>query len=210
MQQTGRATCLPDDTDPPRHRIESPCTSTPSGRNESPPGPQPAPRSPWRPAWPLVPSATAAQATSSAAAVSRCAGSLSIRSTEAAGGDSHGGVVVIFTNAGSATCWVRGYPAATVSDRTGTTVAHATRTLDGYLAGCDCTRPARVRLAPGQSASTVVEGDNGGGDECLQGHTLAVTPPNVAATTALPYLDAYTCRLQVHPLVAGVSGGNRQ
>ncbi len=130
---------------------------------------------------------------------------LSVRSAHTEGGDSHSGVVVVFTNGGTARCTLTGYPGADALDASGRVVARATRTLSGYEGGCGCSAPAVVRLAPGQSASALIEGDNGGGDECLRGHTLLVTPPNTTRAYHVPFV-AYSCHLLVHPTVAGTTG----
>lgn len=132
-----------------------------------------------------------------------------MRSHPAEGGDSHGGVVLVFTNISHASCSLYGYPGAAALDRNGRQFEQARRTLGGYIAGCDCTHPQTVLLAPGGAASSVVEGDNGGGDECLRRQDLLVTAPNTTRAHKVPYAGAYACRLQVHPVLAGTNGGNR-
>jgi len=81
----------------------------------------------------------------------------------------------------------------------------ATRTLSGYLGGCRCATPEHLRLEHSQSASAIVEGDNGGGDECLRGVAILATSPNTTKSTRIP-LQAYSCHVQVHPVVRGTSG----
>lgn len=134
---------------------------------------------------------------------------LSLRSTGAQGGDSNGGLIVIFTNTSRTTCSLFGYPGAALVDSNGHQFAQAKRALEGYTSGCSCSHPLRIRITPGSSASTVVEGNNAGGNECLRGHTVLVTPPNTTKSASLPYLDAYSCNVQIHPVVSGTSGGNR-
>jgi hypothetical protein len=135
---------------------------------------------------------------------------LSITSKPAEGGDSHGGLIVVFTNRSRTACSLYGYPGAAALDRSGRQFEQATRTPDGYIAGCSCSRPARVPLRPGAAASSVVEGDNGGGEECLRGHGVLITAPNTTRSIRLGYLDGYSCRFQVHPVVPGSGGGNRR
>ena len=129
---------------------------------------------------------------------------LAVSSAPASGGDSHGGIVVRFTDTGAA-CTLFGYPGAAVVDAAGHQIVQATRTPRGYLGGCGCTRPSTVRLGHGQAAAALIEGDNGGGDECLAGRALLVTPPNTTKATRIAF-QAYSCHVQVHPVIAGVAG----
>lgn len=154
--------------------------------------------------------ASSAQTSSARTLVDNCTDSqLTVRRKPAVGGDSNGGIIVVFTNQSGRTCSLDGYPGAANLDRAGHQFEQARRTLTGYIAGCRCSHPTRIRLAAGQSASSVIEGNNGGGTECLRGHSVLVTPPNATHSTRLPYLDAYSCGFQVHPAVAGAGGGNR-
>jgi len=98
-----------------------------------------------------------------------------------------------------------GYPGAAVLDKSGRQIVQATRTLSGYLGGCRCATPEHLRLDHSQSASAIVEGDNGGGDECLRGVAILATPPNTTKPTRIP-LQAYSCHVQVHPVVRGTAG----
>jgi len=65
--------------------------------------------------------------------------------------------------------------------------------------------PGTDSARPNASASSLIEGDNGGGDECLRGQTILVTPPNTTLSTRIPSI-AYNCHFQVHPVVTGTSG----
>ncbi|MDT0264600.1 DUF4232 domain-containing protein [Jatrophihabitans lederbergiae] len=134
-----------------------------------------------------------------------CNAQLAVRSAPAQGGDSHGGVIVIFTNTACMACTIYGYPGAAVLDKSGRQIVQATRTLSGYLGGCRCATPEHLRLDHSQSASAIVEGDNGGGDECLRGVAILATPPNTTKPTRIP-LQAYSCHVQVHPVVRGTAG----
>lgn len=60
-------------------------------------------------------------------------------------------------------------------------------------------------MKPGDAASAVVEGDNGGGNECLRGRALLITPPNTTKPTKFSFTD-YSCDFQVHPVTAGANG----
>ena len=133
---------------------------------------------------------------------------LGVRSRHGSGGaGGHGGVTVIFTNTSTSSCTLYGYPGAAAVDRSGHQFEQAKRTLDGYIAGCGCSHPARIRVAPGHSASTVVEGDHGGGKECLRGRTMLVAPPHAPRARSVAYLDSYSCDFQIHRVVAVTGGG---
>jgi hypothetical protein len=130
---------------------------------------------------------------------------LSVSHKPANGASSHGGIIVIFTNTSSSTCSLVGYPGAAVLDASRSQIVQATRTLRGFLGRCGCSSPPRLRLGPADTASTLVEGDNGGGDECLRGRAFLVTPPNTRQSTKIAF-TAYSCHVQVHPVIAGTSG----
>jgi hypothetical protein len=151
------------------------------------------------------PTAASSPASTPPAAAACGNAQLALRSAPAQGGDSHGGVIVIFTNTASTSCTIYGYPGAAVLDKSGRQIVQATRTLSGYLGGCRCATPEHLRLEHSQSASAIVEGDNGGGDECLRGGAILATPPNTTKSARIP-LQAYSCHVQVHPVVRGTSG----
>jgi hypothetical protein len=52
---------------------------------------------------------------------------------------------------------------------------------------------------------SIVEGDNGGGDECLRGVAILATLPKTTKPTRIPF-EAYSCHVQVHPTVRGTTG----
>ncbi|MCW2496257.1 MAG: hypothetical protein JWQ77_2181 [Jatrophihabitans sp.] len=121
------------------------------------------------------------------------------------GGDSHSSIIVVFTNHGSLACSLYGYPGAAVLDSGDRQIVQAKRSLNGFLGGCGCRRPAQLRILPRQTASALIEGDNGGGDECLRGRALLVTPPNTTASTRITFRD-YSCHVEVHPVITGSKG----
>lgn len=156
-----------------------------------------------------VPGSTAPVPAASKADSSNCTnGQLSVTSKLASGGDGNSGLIVIFTNQSSSSCSLSGYPGAADLDSRGTQIEQAKRTLNGMLGGCGCARPKTVRLATGQAASTIVEGNTGGGDACLRGRAVLVTAPNTRNSTRFAF-NAYTCDFQVHPVVGGTTGGAR-
>jgi hypothetical protein len=147
--------------------------------------------------------------TSSASGPQDCTNKqLSVGHRYPSGATGHGGVIVIFTNTASSTCTLFGYPGAAALDSAGKQFEQAKRTRSGFLGGCGCA-PHTVTLRPGAKASALIEGDNGGGDECLRDRGLLVTPPNTTHSTRIQFM-AYACGLTVHPTVAGTSGGINQ
>jgi hypothetical protein len=114
-------------------------------------------------------------------------------------------VLLIFENSSTRTCVLYGYPGADALNASGQTVAHAARSLTGYIGG-NYAALHNVSLAPGASASTYVEGDIGdGGAECSSGTSMVVTPPNLFHSTPVS-LSPYVCGFTIHPVVAGTSG----
>ncbi len=136
--------------------------------------------------------------------------------TEAAVG--HSSLVLLFTNASSAPCFVRGYPGVAVQLPDGR-ASNAVRAMSGYMGGDAAPSPAQVQLAPGVTASALIEwlhfpqdgsasvtpadcaGDGAVG--------LLVTAPDQTTSTRLapPDPDSPVCwGFQVHPIVAGSTG----
>ena len=128
---------------------------------------------------------------------------------------SHSGLILIFTNTGNNTCSLTGYPGASLPDSTGTPW-NATRTMFGYMGGAQgYSTPPTVNLAPGNSASAVLEWASmpvGGGSadsaDCpgLDSVHLLVTPPNTQATATFPPLTSTCQEFQIHPVVPGSTG----
>jgi hypothetical protein len=121
------------------------------------------------------------------------------------GAAGHNGVLLLFKNSSPRTCVLYGYPGADALDSAGHTVAHAARSLTGYIGG-QYSGLHNVSLAPGATASTYVEGDIGdGGADCSAGTTMVVTPPNLFHPTPVS-LAPYVCAFTIHPVVAGSTG----
>lgn len=146
-----------------------------------------------------------ASAKSSSPGVSGCTNShLAVTSKSLSGASSHNGLLIVFTNTSRQTCSLFGYPGAAVLDLKDKQIVQAKRTLEGYLGSCGCKTPEHIALKPGAAASAVVEGSNGGGDECLRGRAVLVTPPNTQKSTKFSFED-YSCDFQVHPVAAGTN-----
>ena len=139
--------------------------------------------------------------------------------TEAAGAAAgHSSLVLLFTNSGSASCFVQGYPGVAVQ-LPGGRLYDAVRAMTGYMGGDAAPSPVQVRLAPGVTASALIEwlhfpqdgsasvtaadcaGDGAG--------RLLVTAPDQTASTMLapPAPVSPICwGFEVHPIVAGSAG----
>jgi hypothetical protein len=156
--------------------------------------------------------ADASGRTPAKAATARCQlRQLSITTTLASPGVSHHGYVLLFHNRGGA-CTLSGYPGVDALSSTGHRVASAKRTKSGYLGGL---RPGEaiptVRLAHGKTASAITEYIDRPvpGLSCVQAAELNVTPPNTTVPVALfpkNLSSERLCRLEVHPVVPGVTG----
>ena len=127
---------------------------------------------------------------------------------------SHSGWIVVFTNTGSATCTIEGYPGAAVTGTYGGVVLNATRAKTGYIGG-QYPNPATIVLAPGKAASTVVEWDDATSDgrspvgaNCpgMDSGKVLITPPNTTGSTSFPAPAGLCSLFEVHPLVPGTSG----
>lgn len=161
-------------------------------------------------ATPSAAASSAAPTTASAGGGSlTCTGAqLSVKETSPDASLGHRAYVFVFTNKGSATCTLHGYPGASVADTTGKVVADAQRTLVGYESGP--TTITTVTLAPGASASAVVEWDaaTNAGASCpgTKGGHLLVTPPNTTVSTGFALPNDLCSDFQVHPVLPGTSG----
>jgi len=126
--------------------------------------------------------------------------------------------VLLFTNSGSAPCFVQGYPGVAVQLRGGR-VYNAVRAMAGYMGGDAAPSPARVQLAPGVAASALIEWlhfpQDGSASvtpaDCAGdgGVRLLVTAPDrtAPATLAPPAPVWPICwGFEVHPIVAGAAG----
>jgi hypothetical protein len=119
--------------------------------------------------------------------------------------------VLVFTNESQATCSLSGYPGVAGLDAQGVQVVQAQRTLNGYLGGLPpgTTAPPTVSLAPGQTASAVVEGTDmplGSATSCPSYPALLVTPPDLTDSVHLEAALPGCSPIQVHPVVPGSSG----
>lgn len=122
----------------------------------------------------------------------------------------HRRVVLVFTNHGSRTCTMRGYPGVAGLNAAGKQVAQATRTLAGYMGGlAGGNHPSTVVLAPGASASATVEAlafNAKDGTPCTAWAGLLVTVPDDVVSTHVGWGNDGCSGLEIHPVVPGTSG----
>jgi hypothetical protein len=112
---------------------------------------------------------------------------------------------LLFTNSSAAPCVLLGYPGVDGLDGSGHAIAHASRTLNGLIGFCHCTKPASFTLKPNDVVSAVVEGAISGGADCSPFASMLVTPPNTSLSTPIP-ASPDACGFTVHPVVSGTAG----
>jgi Protein of unknown function (DUF4232) len=151
------------------------------------------------------------------AGTNACAtGSVSVKLGAQDVSSTHKGLVLLFTNTGSSTCTLTGYPGATVTDSGMSNFAplvNATRTLTGFEGGASTV--STVSLAPGGSVSALLEwedfpanGAQPSAANCygMAGGYLEITPPNTTAATRFNPPEDMCQSIQIHPVVPGSSG----
>jgi hypothetical protein len=149
----------------------------------------------------------AATAPAYAATVRACTnGSLTVSHSSSQGAAGHSSFVLLFKNTSGSTCTLYGYPGLDALNASGHVLAHATRTLNGYMGGAHAVRTITVR--PGHYASATSEWwnfnpvNNGA---CTFSRSVATTPANTTRTVRLA-VSVSICRLQIHPTVSGATG----
>ena len=155
---------------------------------------------------------TGGTSTQAAGGASSCTGSnISIKIDQGSSGMGHTGSVLVFTNTGSQTCTLYGYPGADVTE--GGQYNYASAMNATRISGGVAMRT--VSLSPGSSASAMLEwdvnptdGEPASAANCpgQAGGYLEITPPNTIATIkSEPPLDMCAA-LKVYPVVAGTAG----
>jgi Protein of unknown function (DUF4232) len=146
-------------------------------------------------------------------------GQIAVSGAGGGSGLGHQDQVILFTNQSQSTCALSGYPGVAGLDAQGNQAVQAERTPNGYLGGLQSgTTTPSVSLAPGQTASAIVEGtDNpvGSATSCPSYPTLLVTPPNLTVSVRVTVTGLGTnppglpgcSQIEVHPVVPGSSGG---
>jgi len=137
---------------------------------------------------------------------------LEVSSESGQGAMGHEDAPIVFRNRGAGKCRLSGYPGVAGLDDAGHQVTEARRTAHGFMGGLPLENqtPPIVELAPGETASALVEGTSRPPDtvpSCASYAALLVTPPDethsVRVAVALPACSG----LEVHPVVPGPNGG---
>ncbi len=144
-------------------------------------------------------------------AMRMCTDNIRVIPGQTNGAAGHLALVLVFNNVSTTPCRMRGYPGVDLVNGSGTAVAHAKRTLRGMAGGepAGVVGPAYVVLAPGHSASALVEASDvpqGGVTNCGS-FSLIVTAPEQTVAVPAGTATMPRCDLQVHPVVAGTGGG---
>jgi hypothetical protein len=151
-----------------------------------------------------------ATATDTAAGTSSCTSGIRVIPGRVDAGAGHRFLVLRFNNVGQTTCTMSGYPKVDLVDAAGKVVKHAEQTLSGQAGlPSGATKPPVVTLRAGKSASTVVEASaipEGDNPPCKE-YALMVTPPGEKVAVPAGPAQLPDCDLQVHPVVAGDTGG---
>ncbi|HVC14496.1 MAG TPA: DUF4232 domain-containing protein [Acidimicrobiales bacterium] len=161
---------------------------------------------------PPTSSSTPTSTTSAAPGTTRCTfADLSISHGQGGAGLGHEGGPLLFKNTGSSTCTLSGYPGVAALNATGQQVSQAQRSPNGYLGGMETgsTAPPVVTLAPGATASALVEGTDvpeGTASSCPTYPALLVTPPTSTHSQRVTLPLPGCSPLQIHPVVPGTTG----
>ncbi len=142
---------------------------------------------------------------------------VAVSDTGGGGAAGHENQVLVFTNDSRSVCTLTGYPGVAGLNSAGQQAVQAHRSLGGYMGGLapGVTALPVVALAPGQTASAIVEGTDNplGSQPCPHYPALLVTPPNLTEQVQIQVSDLGTqgfpdCSgIEVHPVVPG-SGGS--
>ena len=119
----------------------------------------------------------------------------------------HVGEPILFRNAGTTTCTMYGYPSVIMF--VNGEASGVDDTPNGYLGGTSGSTIPTVNLAPGATASALVEGtDNpvGNATSCPTYTSMHVTPPGDSQTVTLVTSLPGCSTIEVHPVVSGSAG----
>ncbi len=145
------------------------------------------------------------------AAMRTCTDNIRVIPGQTNGAAGHLALTLVFNNVSTTPCRMLGYPGVALVNASGATVANAARTLRGMAGGlpAGAVGPSYVVLAPGHSASALVEASDvpqGNIKDCGS-FSLIVTVPEQTVAVPAGTATMPRCDLQVHPVVAGTSGG---
>lgn len=161
---------------------------------------------------PTTTTTTTAAPSSGSSPLATCAFSDLVVAVGASGvATGHWGQRVSFRNGGTTTCMLYGYPGVALLNASGVEVAQATRTLQGFIGGLQTgwSRPPTAILAPGQTATAVIEGTDvptvGGITSCPAYTGMLVTPPTSRQSVHFATSLGSCSPVQVHPVIATTS-----
>jgi hypothetical protein len=153
---------------------------------------------------------------------SACAGGdLKLKTVNGGSGTGHSGIVLLFTNTGSSTCTLSGYPGAAVSDSGQENWALDPDGNAKHETQAQGANPVTtVTLAPGSTASaqlfwdtfplnsTYGDGTQPDAANCLsyRGGYLEITPPNTTTTIKSDPPLSMCQSLEISPVVSGTTG----
>lgn len=139
-----------------------------------------------------------------------CTSGIRVIPGEVDAGAGHRFLVLRFNNVGQTTCTITGYPRVDLVDAAGKVVKQAQQTPSGQAGlPAGTTEPPVVTLPAGKSASTVLEASaipEGDNPPCKD-YSLMVTPPGQKEPVSAGPAQMPDCDVQVHPVVAGDTGG---
>jgi hypothetical protein len=130
--------------------------------------------------------------------------------SQASPGATHHGYVIHFKNRGRI-CTITGYPGVDALNTRGHRILSAKRTSTGYLGGVASGGLPKIHLAKGKTASAIVEWIDLG-SPCPRARSLRITAPDAVTSVVFSpkSLRSETlCHLEVHPVVAGITGQTR-
>jgi hypothetical protein len=138
------------------------------------------------------------------------AGDVSVSAADISPGSGHRGRIIRLRSTAAVACTLTGYPDV-VALAADVALGVATHTSSGYLGGVGGGQaPPTVRLAPGSTASFVVEAlafQQSDGRSCFAYQALEVTLPGDSAAVRLAWNGTDACSaLTVHPFVPGEAG----
>jgi len=124
---------------------------------------------------------------------------------------SHVGLAITFRNISEIPCRISGYPVAALFGAVGHGVLVAKQRPNGYLGGLLIRSriPPLVNLLPGQTASTLLEGVDGYGNDlmaCRASSSIHLAIPYLGISVDLLARFGGCATVEIHPIVPGKTG----
>jgi hypothetical protein len=134
---------------------------------------------------------------------------LSVTAQQGPSGSTHRSVILVFTNTGTVACEMKNYPAVALLDGGGQITQSAAEDDSGYLGGIRDPNAPDVTVAPGASASAMLESlaTNQDGTSCTPPASMKINPPyDVQHSVTVAFVGDGCSTFEVHPVVPGTSG----